>query len=110
MTMELKGKKVLIFAGPDFEDRELFYPQLRMIEAVGTVKIGGIGEHSYKGKYGVPVQVDGQCEDFVGESWDAVIVPGGWAPDKIRANSAAIEIVQKAAKAGKVVAAVCHGP
>src|SRR3990167_1106832 len=98
--MELKGKKVVIFAGPDFEDRELFYPQLRLIEAGATVKIAGIGDATYKGKYGVPVEVDGQAEDFTSESWDTVIVPGGWAPDKIRVNKAAIEIVKTAAKAG----------
>lgn len=108
--MELKGKKVLILAGPDFEDRELFYPQLRMIEAGATVKIAGIGEQTYKGKYGIPVQVDGQAEDFIKESWDLVIVPGGWAPDKIRANADAIEIVRRTVKAGNVVAAICHGP
>lgn len=107
--MELKGKKVLIFAGPDFEDRELFYPQLRLIEAGATVKIGGIGEKQYKGKYGIPITVDAQCEELQEENWDAVIVPGGWAPDKIRANKAALEIVRKAAKRGAIIAAICHG-
>jgi protease I len=107
--VELKGKKVLILAGPDFEDRELFYPQLRLTEAGATVKIAGIGDRIYKGKYGVPVEVDGQAEDFASENWDAVIIPGGWAPDKIRANTAALEIVRKTARQGNVVAAICHG-
>lgn len=106
--MELKGKKALIFVGPKFEDRELFYPQIRLQEAGATVKIAGIGEKKYEGKYGCPIDVDGQCEDFVNEKWDAVIVPGGWAPDKIRVNAAALEIVRKAMKEGAVVAAICH--
>jgi protease I len=108
--VELKGKKVIVFAGPTFEDRELFYPQLRLIEAGATVKVGGIGEKEYKGKYGVPVKVDAQCEELQNEDWDAVIVPGGFAPDKIRVNKAALEIVRKAMKRGAVVAAICHGP
>jgi protease I len=107
--MELSGKKVLIFAGPDFEDRELFYPLYRFREAGAIVKVAGLGEKTYKGKYGVPVEVDGSCADFVKDNWDAVVIPGGWAPDKIRGNNEALEIVRKTAKAGNVVAAICHG-
>lgn len=106
--MELAGKKVLIFAGPDFEDRELIYPYLRFKEAGAEVKIAGLGEKTYKGKYGIPVEVDGRCEDFVNQVWDIVIIPGGWAPDKIRMNESALEIVRKAAKGGRIVAAICH--
>ncbi len=107
--MELTGKKVLIIAGPDFEDRELFYPLYRLQEAGATVKVAGLGEKTYKGKYGVPVEVDGSAQDFVKETWHAVIIPGGWAPDKIRADQAALEIIRKAVKNTNVVAAICHG-
>lgn len=106
--MELTGKQILILAGPDFEDRELFYPLYRFQEAGATVKVAGIGERNYKGKYGVPIEVDGSAEEFQSKNWDAVIIPGGWAPDKIRANQAALAIVQKAMKQGNVVAAICH--
>lgn len=107
--MELRGKSVLIFAGPDFEDRELMYPYYRFLEAGASVKIAGIGEKSYKGKYGIPIEVDGQCEDFLKQRFDIVVVPGGWAPDKIRANEAALQIVRNTDKHGGVVAAICHG-
>lgn len=107
--MELPGKNVLIFAGPDFEDRELTYPYYRFLEAGASVKIAGIGEKSYKGKYGIPIEVDGQCEDFCKKQWDVVVVPGGWAPDKIRANEAALRIVRDTDKKGGVLAAICHG-
>jgi protease I len=106
--MDLTGKNVLILAGPDFEDRELFYPLYRMLEAGAMVKIAGIGEKTYKGKYGVSVEVDGQTADFAKQNWDAVFVPGGWAPDKIRADQAALEIVRQTMKNGGVVAAICH--
>jgi len=107
--MELTGKKVIILAGPDFEDREVFYPLYRLQEAGATVKVAGLGEKTYKGKYGLPIDVDGNTESFVNETWDAVIVPGGWAPDKIRADQHALEIVRKAMKT-HVVASICHGP
>jgi protease I len=106
--LDAKGKKVLIIAGPDFEDRELFYPLYRFQEAGANVKIAGIGEKQYKGKYGVPVEVHGQCEEYTRERFDCVVIPGGWAPDKIRANEAALEIVRKTLKEGGVVAAICH--
>lgn len=107
--MELTGKNVLILAGPDFEDRELFYPYYRLQEAGATAKIAGLGEKSYKGKYGVPVDVDGSCDQFQSKKWDIVVVPGGWAPDKIRADEAALEIIRKTIRDGGIVAAICHG-
>ncbi len=107
--MELKDKRVLIFAGPDFEDRELFYPMYRFQEEGAIVMTGGLGERTYKGKYGVPLEVDGSCEELSRQRWDIVVVPGGWAPDKIRMNSWALEIVRKTLKDGGVVAAICHG-
>ena len=107
--MEMQGKKVIVFAAADFEDRELFYPLYRFREAGADVKVAGLGENVYKGKYGVPVEVDGRFEDFVNQSWDVVVIPGGWAPDKIRMNDAALEIVRKTLNAGNVVSAICHG-
>lgn len=106
--MDLAGKKAIILVGPKYDERELFYPQIRLKEAGAMVKFAGIGEKKYESKVGMQVEVDGQCEDFVNEKWDAVIVPGGWAPDKIRGNKAALDIVRKAMKEGAVVAAICH--
>ncbi|MEB3245579.1 MAG: type 1 glutamine amidotransferase domain-containing protein [Vampirovibrionales bacterium] len=109
----LLGQTILIFAGPDFEDRELFYPLYRFKEAGANVSVAGIGEASYKGKYGVPVSVDLQAEAALKQAqtkpWDAVIVPGGWAPDKIRMNQAALDIVKASLNANKIVASICHG-
>jgi protease I len=109
MDLPLNGKRVLLIVGPDFEDREVFYPQLRMQEAGAQVTIAGIGEKTYTGKYGLPITVDGNTEQYANEAWDAVIIPGGWAPDKIRMNEAALNIVRSADKRGAVVAAICHG-
>ncbi|CAM6000449.1 unnamed protein product [Sphagnum balticum] len=105
--MELSGKHILILAGPDFEDRELFYPFYRFQEAGATVRVAGIGEKTYKGKYGLSIDVDGQCEDYVGKHFDLVLIPGGWAPDKIRGNEMALDIVRKASREA-AVAAICH--
>lgn len=106
---ELLEKKVLIYAGPDFEDRELFYPLYRFREAGARVVVAGIGEKQYCGKYGVPVTVDAQAEETQHHFWDIVIIPGGWAPDKIRMNEAALHTVRKTLTEGGIVGAICHG-
>ncbi len=108
--MDLAGKKVLIIAGPTYEDRELFYPYYRYLEAKAKVTVAGIGEKKYTGKYGVPVEVDAQTKDLVNEKWDIVIIPGGFAPDKIRVDESALKITAETLKAGRIVAAICHGP
>lgn len=107
--MELNSKKVLIFAGPDFEDRELFYPLYRFREAGAEVRVAGLGDRTYKGKYGVPVDVDGSCDDYAGQKWDIIVIPGGWAPDKIRMNEAALKLVKDSMKQREIVASICHG-
>lgn len=107
--MQLNNKKAIVFAAQDFEDRELFYPYLRLLEAGASVVIGGLGEKTYKGKYGVPVETDGPIESFSGNSYDIVIIPGGHAPDKLRANKACLDIVRKTHERGGIVAAICHG-
>ena len=105
----LKDKRVLIFAGPDFEDMELMYPKLRFLEEGAEVKVAGLGEATYTGKKGYPITVDGSAEDFVVGHWDMVIIPGGWAPDKMRMNHAVLEIVRRAIKNNSTVGAICHG-
>lgn len=107
--MQLKETKAIVFAAPDFEDRELFYPYLRLQEAGAQVVVAGLGEKTYKGKYGVPVETDGVIESFSKTDYDIVIIPGGHAPDKLRANKACLEIVKKTHDRGGVVAAICHG-
>lgn len=106
----LTGKTILLPLGPDFEDREVVYPLYRLREEGATVVLAGIGEAQYKGKYGIPLAVEAQCDDVVNQHWDAVIVPGGWAPDKMRMNQGLLAIVRRvAAQPRGVVAAICHG-
>lgn len=106
--MDFKNKKVLIFAGPSFEDQELLYPYYRFQEGGAEVAVAGLGDKTYSGKHGLPVETNGRYEDFVNRQWDLVVIPGGWAPDKIRMNQAALEIVRNACKANVPVGAICH--
>jgi len=106
----LHNKKVLIFAENYYEDLELWYPKIRLTEEGAKVIVVGSGEKTYKGKYGYPVNVDGDVKDFKAKGFDAVIVPGGYAPDKLRAYKEVLDFVREMYKDGKVIAAICHGP
>ena len=106
----LTNKKVLILAENIYEDLELWYPKLRLLEEGAKVIVAGTGEKTYKGKNGYPLEVDGNIEDCKEKDFDAVIVPGGFAPDKLRRYREVLELVKQMHDSGKLVAAICHGP
>jgi protease I len=111
MTM-LEGKHIAILAEEDFEDAELMQPLRAMKDAGASVMIVGSGsKKSYRGKRGsAEVTADAAADKVDAGQFDAIIVPGGYAPDKMRLHQPMIDLVRKANAAGKVIAAVCHGP
>ncbi len=108
--MRLKGKRILLFAGPMFEDMELLYPLYRLREEGAEVVVAGLGEPSYQGKKGHPIEVDANVEEVRAREFDAVVVPGGYAPDHFRRSEKLLEIVRESYEEGKPVAAICHAP
>ncbi len=108
--MELRDKKVAILAEDQYEDLELWYPRLRLQEAGATVTIVGAEAGArYTSKHGYPVTADAAATDLDGGSFDAVVVPGGYAPDHMRQHEGMVALVRDANDAGRVVAAICHG-
>src|SRR5947199_6413196 len=108
-AMELAGKRAMIFAENDYEDLELWYPKLRLIEAGLEVKVAGPGEKTYRSKHGYPAETDGSVRDFRPEQFDALVVPGGWCPDRLRRYDEVLAFTRGMMEAGKVVASICHG-
>lgn len=109
--MFLKGKKILILIGPGFEELEFFVPLMRLQEAQADVVVAGEkGGISYFGKHGncMEGKADISFEEVEPEAFDAVIVPGGWAPDKIRRIEVVKNIVKEMYYAGKIVGMICH--
>jgi len=103
-------RSVLILVGPDYEDLEVWYPKYRLEAAGYSAPLAGIGDKSYAGKHGYPCPVDGDIRDFGHDSLAGVLAPGGWAPDRIRRDPAALELVRKVDQAGGLIATICHGP
>ncbi len=104
------AKKIGILIGPDYEDLEVWYPKLRLEEAGFETALAGLGEASYRGKHGYPCAVDGHVRDLDPNELAGILAPGGWAPDKIRRERAALDCVRAVYEAGGLVATICHGP
>ncbi len=107
--MTLKGKRIAILAENLYQEMELWVPYYRLKEEGAEVKVVGAGgAKSYASKHGYPVNVDAQAEQLSAVEFDAVVVPGGYAPDMMRRQEPMVRLVREAAQHGKVVAAICH--
>ncbi len=107
--MELQGKRVAVLAENMYQEMELWYPVYRFREAGASVTIVGPGgSKTFTSKIGYPVKVDADVADVRAGDFDAVIVPGGYAPDYMRRSEGMVALVRDAFQQGKIVAAVCH--
>lgn len=106
--MKLKGKKIAILVEKDYQDLEVWFPALRLREEGASVQFVGTDAADYKGKFGYPVTADILIARVKAENFDAVVIPGGWAPDFLRRYPEVMEFVRNMHKTGKVVAAICH--
>jgi protease I len=106
----LTGKRILCFVGNIYEDLELWYPKLRLIEAGAKFVVAGpkAGE-KYDGKHGYPCVSDTAIADMQSKDFDGLVVPGGFMPDQLRRDAKVLELVREFSAAGKLVAAICHG-
>ena len=107
--MELSGRSVAVLVENNHQDLEVWYPIFRFQEAGADVSIIGPEADSYTSKLGYPVIADTAADKAKGKLFDAIIVPGGYAPDLMRLNPAMIELVRNHAQRGRIVAAICHG-
>ncbi len=106
--MSLAGKRVAILGEDLYQEQEVWYPYYRLKEAGVDVVLVGTGKKEYKGKYGYPVSPETSAEQVSAETFDGVIVPGGYAPDILRRFPAVIRLVKEAFQQGKVIGAICH--
>ncbi|HEY4262743.1 MAG TPA: type 1 glutamine amidotransferase domain-containing protein [Schlesneria sp.] len=108
--MASNAKRILIFVGDDYEDLELWYPKLRLIEAGYQVTVAGQQSGKvYAGKNGYPCTSDALISDMKSADFQGVVCAGGWMPDKLRRDPKVLSLTQEFAAAGKLVAAICHG-
>ena len=106
--MSLDGKIVLFFAGPLYEDLELWYPKIRLEEEGARTVVAGTGEKTYQGKRGYPLTVDTSVDEIRAQDFDALVIPGGYAPDIMRRSQKLLQLTREIFQAGKPVAFICH--
>jgi protease I len=108
----MDGKRIAILVEEGFEDSELVEPMRAMKDLDARVLTVGSGtKESYRGKRGVAtVKVDVTADQASAKDFDAIIVPGGYAPDRMRLHQSMVDLVRDAFHSGKLVAAICHGP
>ncbi len=101
---------ILIFVGDEYEDLELWYPKLRLLEAGYRVTVAGQQAGTkYLGKHGYPCVSEAATGDLVSTSFAGVILPGGWMPDKLRRDPRILTLIREIADRGQLIAAICHG-
>ena len=103
------GKKVAILVEDSVDDREFWYPYYRIQEAgFQPVIVGPKAGKKYTGKYGTAIESDAAPGDLSPKDLAGVIIPGGWAPDKLRTSDEILGFLREVNSAGKIVAAICH--
>ncbi len=108
--LPLAGRSFLCFVGEDYEDLELWYPRLRLIEAGARCVVAGQeAGTTYHGKHGYPCQAEIPINGLQTKDWAGVVCAGGWMPDKLRRDREVLRITREFAESGKLVAAICHG-
>ncbi len=108
--MQLQGKKIAIMLDQAYQEMEVWYPYYRFTEAgAGVVLVAPKAGTTYPSKLGYPCVSDVAAGDVSGGDFDAVVVPGGWAPDFMRRDESMIRFIRQCADAKIILAAICHG-
>lgn len=106
---EHSNRSVLILAADLFEDMELLYPLYRLREEHIDVTLASLDGAAVTGKKGHgPVEADADTADMVAADFDALVIPGGFAPDKLRRDDHVLEMVREFDEAQKPIAFICH--
>jgi protease I len=106
--MRLSGKRVLCYVEDVYEDLELWYPKLRLEEEGAEVVVAGPSKRTYTGKHGYPCPADAAISETDHRGFDALLLPGGFAPDQLRRLPPVLEAVRWFHAQKKPIAFICH--
>ena len=108
--MRLQGKTIGVFVAAEAEDLEFWVPVMRLREEGAKVIVIGLSNQAVRGKHGLEMTPDVSIEEApAANTLDGIVIPGGWAPDKLRRNQKVLQIVRDIHAQGKIVATICHG-
>ncbi len=107
--MRLQGKTVGVFVAAGFEDLEFWVPVMRLREEGARVVILGIAREEVTGKHCLTATPDALASETDAATLDGLVVPGGWAPDKLRRDAGVLRLMRECHAAGKPIGIICHG-
>lgn len=100
--------RVLFLTGADYEDLELWYPLYRLQEAGAETLVLGESLETFRGKNGYPSRAEALVDSIDPSEWTALVIPGGFMPDRLRRNPVVLDLVRHCDERGKVIGMICH--
>ncbi|MDQ3673441.1 MAG: type 1 glutamine amidotransferase [Gemmatimonadota bacterium] len=107
--MRLTGKRIAILVAEGVEDLEYYVPLMRLQEEGAEVISAGVDLKPVRGKNGLEITPNARIDSLESAELFAVIIPGGWAPDKLRRSAAVTDLIRGMDAAGKIIGIICHG-
>ncbi|MDQ4127546.1 MAG: type 1 glutamine amidotransferase [Actinomycetota bacterium] len=107
--MKLEGKKIAVLLAEGFEDLEYWVTVMRLREEGAEVLTVGPSTDPVSGKNALQAQADTTADAIDAAELDGVVIPGGWAPDKLRRYPEITDLVRVVYEDGKTVGIICHG-
>ena len=107
--MSLENHRVVVLVDKSFEDLEFWVPTMRLREEGAEVVVAGReADRTFTGKHGLTATTAVAARDLSADDFDAVVVPGGWAPDKLRRDPGVTDLIAEMDAQDKIVAQICH--
>ena len=107
-TMRLQGKTIGVFVAPGFEDLEFWVPVMRLREEGARTLIIGMNRETCAGKHCLEATPETAAKDVRSAEVDGLVLPGGWAPDKLRRDADVLRLVRECHEQGKIIGIICH--
>jgi deglycase len=108
--MRLQGKTIGYFVAQEVEDLEFWVPVMRLREEGASVIVIGLSTQTVRGKHGLEMTPDVSIDEAPrADTLDALVIPGGWAPDKLRRDRKVLQLVHNMYAQHKIIATICHG-
>ncbi len=108
--MRLQGKTIGYFVAEEVEDLEFWVPVMRLREEGARVIVIGLTTETVHGKHGLAMTPDVSIEEAPhANELDGLVIPGGWAPDKLRRSAGVLQLVRDVHAQNKIIGTICHG-
>src|SRR5260370_5679113 len=108
--MRLQGKIIRDFVAQEVEDLEYWVPLMRLREEGARVISIGLTTQTVRGKHGLEMTADISIDEAPrADELDGLVIPGGWAPDKLRRSQKVLQLVRDMDAQGKIIGTICHG-